>query len=136
MIKRLDHQFINDLEPFTTVNPSAENMAKYFYDEISGQLKDLPPGARVYRRGHLGDRHGHGEVSARELTRGLRRNMNRSILIILIPALLVAAGYIVVLRMMGFAPGYPRLVIAMILFFGGIYWLSKRSGKKANTSGQ
>jgi hypothetical protein len=62
--------------------------------------------------------------------------MNRSILIILIPALLVAAGYIVVLRMMGVAPGYPRLVIAMILFFGGISWLSKRSGKKANSGGQ
>jgi len=62
--------------------------------------------------------------------------MNRSILIILVPALLVAAGYIVVLRMMGVAPGYPRLAIAMILFFGGIYWLSKRSGKKTNTSRQ
>jgi hypothetical protein len=62
--------------------------------------------------------------------------MNRSILIILIPALLVAVGYIVVLRMMGIAPGYPRLVIAMVLFFGGIYWLSKRSGKKAKSSGQ
>jgi len=24
-------------------------------------------------------------------------------------------------------------VIAMVLFFGGIYWLSKRSGKKAKT---
>jgi len=47
IIKRLDHQFLNDLEPFTTVNPSAENMAKYFYDEITGQLKDLPPGAKV-----------------------------------------------------------------------------------------
>ena len=61
--------------------------------------------------------------------------MNRSIFIILIPALLVAAGYIVVLRMMGFPPGYPRLAVAMILFFGGIYWLSKRSAKKANTNG-
>jgi 6-pyruvoyltetrahydropterin/6-carboxytetrahydropterin synthase len=47
IIKRLDHQFINDLEPFTKVNPSAENLAKYFYDEVSGQLKSLPPGARV-----------------------------------------------------------------------------------------
>ncbi len=46
-IKRLDHQFLNDLEPFTTVNPSAENMAKYFYDEVSEQLKNLPAGARV-----------------------------------------------------------------------------------------
>jgi ABC-type spermidine/putrescine transport system permease subunit II len=59
--------------------------------------------------------------------------MNRSILIILIPALIVAAGYVIVLRMMGLAPGYPRLIIAMILFFGGIYWLSKRSGKKASS---
>jgi threonine/homoserine/homoserine lactone efflux protein len=62
--------------------------------------------------------------------------MNRSILIILIPALIVAAGYVIVLRIMGFSPGYPRLIGAMVLFFGGIYWLSKRSGKKAKTSGQ
>ncbi len=62
--------------------------------------------------------------------------MNRSLLIILIPALLVAAGYILVLRFMGIAPGYPRLVIAMVLFFGGIFWLSRRSGKKAKTAGQ
>jgi 6-pyruvoyltetrahydropterin/6-carboxytetrahydropterin synthase len=43
----LDHQFMNDLEAFRTVNPSAENMAKYFYDEITRQLNDLPEGARV-----------------------------------------------------------------------------------------
>jgi 6-pyruvoyltetrahydropterin/6-carboxytetrahydropterin synthase len=47
IIKRLDHQFINDLEPFATVNPSAENMAKYFYDEVTSQLRSLPPGAHV-----------------------------------------------------------------------------------------
>ena len=62
--------------------------------------------------------------------------MNRSILIILIPALIVAAGYVIVLRIMGLAPGYPRLIGAMALFFGGIYWLSKRSGKKIKSSGQ
>jgi 6-pyruvoyltetrahydropterin/6-carboxytetrahydropterin synthase len=27
---RLDHQFINDLEPFDVINPSAENIARYF----------------------------------------------------------------------------------------------------------
>jgi 6-pyruvoyltetrahydropterin/6-carboxytetrahydropterin synthase len=43
----LDHQFINDLEAFRTVNPSAENLAKYFYDEVTRQLMDLPAGARV-----------------------------------------------------------------------------------------
>jgi 6-pyruvoyltetrahydropterin/6-carboxytetrahydropterin synthase len=47
IIRRIDHQFLNDLEPFTTVNPSAENMAKYFYDELTGQLKNLPAGAKV-----------------------------------------------------------------------------------------
>ncbi len=44
---KLDHQFMNDLEPFKTVNPSAENVAKYFYDEATRALKDLPPGARI-----------------------------------------------------------------------------------------
>jgi len=62
--------------------------------------------------------------------------MNRSILIILIPALIVAAGYVIVLRIMGFSPGYPRLIGAMVLFFGAVYWLSKRSGEKAKSSEQ
>ncbi len=39
VIDRLDHQMINDLEPFTRVNPSAENIAKYFYDETNAKLK-------------------------------------------------------------------------------------------------
>jgi 6-pyruvoyltetrahydropterin/6-carboxytetrahydropterin synthase len=43
----IDHQYLNDLEPFLTVNPSAENMAKYFYDEVTKRLKQLPAGARV-----------------------------------------------------------------------------------------
>ena len=47
IIGGLDHQFMNDLEAFRTVNPSAENMAKYFYDQITQNLKDLPPGARI-----------------------------------------------------------------------------------------
>lgn len=47
IIGGLDHQFVNDLEPFKRVNPSAENLAKYFYDETLGQLKGLPPGAKI-----------------------------------------------------------------------------------------
>ncbi len=38
VIDRLDHQMINEIEPFTTVNPTAENMAKYFYDELNTSL--------------------------------------------------------------------------------------------------
>ena len=38
VIEKLDHQFINDVEPFTTVNPSAENLARFFYDEVAQAL--------------------------------------------------------------------------------------------------
>ncbi len=61
--------------------------------------------------------------------------MNRAIYMIAVPALLVAAGYIMVLRMMGLAPGYPRLITATVLFLGAIYWLS-RGGKKTKTTSQ
>jgi hypothetical protein len=57
--------------------------------------------------------------------------MNNSIYIVLVPSLLVAMGYVLVLRHMGYAPGYPRLIIAMTVFFGAIYWLSRRAAKKA-----
>jgi 6-pyruvoyltetrahydropterin/6-carboxytetrahydropterin synthase len=39
----LDHQFINELKPFDVLNPSAENLAKFFHDEIQKNL----PAARV-----------------------------------------------------------------------------------------
>ncbi|ADV84327.1 6-carboxytetrahydropterin synthase QueD [Terriglobus saanensis] len=44
VVDYLDHQMINDLEPFTTVNPSAENLAKYFFDETSKQLFEMSEG--------------------------------------------------------------------------------------------
>jgi hypothetical protein len=59
--------------------------------------------------------------------------MNRTFFIIMIPALLVTLGYVMVLRYMGFAPGYPRLIVAMTLFFGAIYWLSRRNARKTET---
>jgi 6-pyruvoyltetrahydropterin/6-carboxytetrahydropterin synthase len=36
----LDHRFINDLPPFDEINPSAENIAKYFYDRIDVGLRN------------------------------------------------------------------------------------------------
>ena len=38
-VDRLDHQMINELAPFTELNPSAENLARYFYDEINARLQ-------------------------------------------------------------------------------------------------
>jgi len=40
-VEYLDHQMINDLEPFTTINPSAENLARYIYDQTAAQLHHL-----------------------------------------------------------------------------------------------
>ncbi len=45
--KRLDHGFLNEIPPFDQVNPSAENMAKYFHDEIARELTQ--EGVRVAR---------------------------------------------------------------------------------------
>ncbi len=38
----LDHQFINELKPFDEINPSAENIARFFYGELKRDLKDVP----------------------------------------------------------------------------------------------
>jgi 6-pyruvoyltetrahydropterin/6-carboxytetrahydropterin synthase len=34
----LDHRYLNELEPFTEINPTAENIAAYMYREISSRL--------------------------------------------------------------------------------------------------
>ncbi len=46
VVDRLDHEFLNDVPPFDVLNPSAENMAKFFHDEIS-QGFPFEHGARV-----------------------------------------------------------------------------------------
>jgi len=44
VIEKLDHQLLNEVTPFDSVNPTAENMAKFFHDEISAVL---PPPVRL-----------------------------------------------------------------------------------------
>ena len=44
VVDYLDHKMINDLEPFTTVNPSAENPAKYFFDQTNERLDEVTKG--------------------------------------------------------------------------------------------
>ena len=38
IISSLDHQFLNDLEPFLNENPTAENISKYIYKELSNNI--------------------------------------------------------------------------------------------------
>ena len=44
VIDRLDHQMINDIAPFTELNPSAENLARYFYEEANTRLERVTNG--------------------------------------------------------------------------------------------
>ena len=44
-VEYLDHFMINDLKPFDEeLNPSAENLARYFYQQTSGQLLEMTGG--------------------------------------------------------------------------------------------
>ena len=39
----LDHVFLNDIDPFRSENPSAENIARYIYEKMRGSLKQSNP---------------------------------------------------------------------------------------------
>lgn len=47
VIDRLDHQFLNDVPPFDVKNPSAENIAEYFYQEMTSGLSSTPVPIRI-----------------------------------------------------------------------------------------
>ncbi|HLW97436.1 MAG TPA: 6-carboxytetrahydropterin synthase QueD [Candidatus Acidoferrales bacterium] len=41
IINEVDHKFLNDQAPFDSINPSAENIAKYLYEETLRGMKEL-----------------------------------------------------------------------------------------------
>ena len=43
IIAKVDYKNINDVAPFNKRNPSAENIARWIYDELSTQLPDPKP---------------------------------------------------------------------------------------------
>ena len=47
VIDRLDHQMLNDIDPFKVLNPSAENLAKYFHDQTARQMEQSPNAPRI-----------------------------------------------------------------------------------------
>ena len=49
IVAGVDHKFLNDQAPFDVINPSAENLAKFFFDETSRHMNGLPEGARIAR---------------------------------------------------------------------------------------
>jgi len=48
VLDRMDHQWLNDWPPFDKINPSAENMAKFIYDEVCAGI-GTRPGVRIAR---------------------------------------------------------------------------------------
>jgi len=53
-IRKLDHQFLNDVPPFDVLNPSAENIARYFYDEVGRMVAERPRRVLALEDGGLG----------------------------------------------------------------------------------
>lgn len=47
ILEQMDHKHLNELPFFSGINPSAENIAKYIYDEMEPKVK--PSGVNVAR---------------------------------------------------------------------------------------
>ena len=47
ILDRIDHQFLNEIPPFDVINPSAENIAEYFYQQLTGRLAETPVPVRL-----------------------------------------------------------------------------------------
>jgi 6-pyruvoyltetrahydropterin/6-carboxytetrahydropterin synthase len=39
VLDRMDHQWLNEFPPFDKLNPSAENMARYIYEQVNEGVK-------------------------------------------------------------------------------------------------
>ena len=42
ILQKLDHRNLNDIEPFTEINPSSENIAHFLFHKLAENLKDFP----------------------------------------------------------------------------------------------
>jgi len=42
VISQLDHSFLNKISPFTEINPSSENLARWIYQSLKNKLKGNP----------------------------------------------------------------------------------------------
>jgi len=40
ILDRLDHKYLNDVEPFREKSPSSENIARYLFELLSAELND------------------------------------------------------------------------------------------------
>ena len=39
VLERLDHRYLNDVQPFDRINPTAENLARFIYEQLAGRVE-------------------------------------------------------------------------------------------------
>lgn len=42
LMEEIDHQYLNELQPFTEINPSSENIARYLFKRLVESLNNYP----------------------------------------------------------------------------------------------
>ena len=57
-------------------------------------------------------------------------SLNRAFLIVLGPTVVVAAGYIFVLRVMGLAPSYGRLAAVVVILGLAFWWIGRKPNNR------
>ena len=57
--------------------------------------------------------------------------MNRAFLIILVPAVLVAIGYVLVFHLLGLSLTYLRFILGGVVFVAAAYWLWPKNPRGA-----
>jgi 6-pyruvoyltetrahydropterin/6-carboxytetrahydropterin synthase len=50
LAERLDHQNLNEISPFTEIESTAENQARYFFEELKKRLPPELAGGLLYAR--------------------------------------------------------------------------------------
>lgn len=40
VLQALDHKYLNEIDPFTSLSPSSENIARFLYQRLSDRLND------------------------------------------------------------------------------------------------
>jgi uncharacterized membrane protein len=59
--------------------------------------------------------------------------MTRAVSLIFVPVLLAMIGYILLFRVIGLSPGYPRLAFVIIVFTTALWWLGTKAARKADS---
>lgn len=66
VISALDHVYLNDIDAFKSMNPTAENIAKYIYDELANcpafkNSNAIPASVTVWESNHSSVKYFRGE---------------------------------------------------------------------------